>query len=72
MAATGTATARIDGPNVGELDRAEWLMGKLSRAAAVARKCNALVRLDLEDAEELVQLLADSIRTAKQIRDGIK
>lgn len=51
-----------------ELLRAESLMHELGRAAALARHYGAdRVQFDIESAEELVQLLADSLRATKHI-----
>ena len=61
-------THRVDPPNHRELDRAAYLSSELAKAVRVA-KANSLSRvtLDFETAEELCQLLHDSLKTANQL-----
>lgn len=50
-----------------EIQRAEYLVGRLQNAIAIAKAFKtAKASLDLPVVEELVDLLADSIRTAKE------
>lgn len=56
-------------PAENELDRAEYLLGRLSRSVTVARSNNMeRASVDVEEADELCQLLADSLKTAKQMQ----
>lgn len=51
-----------------ELQRAEVLADKLAKSIAIARATyQRRVSLPLEEAEELVQLLEDSLKTAKRM-----
>lgn len=51
-----------------ELKRAEVLSNKLHKAAGTARRFGLRKAiLDVEDAEELVQLLEDSLRSAREL-----
>jgi hypothetical protein len=63
------AKTTVDAPAEDELERAEYLLSELAKAVAVARHVGlerASIRLAV--AEELTQLLADSVKTAKQLR----
>lgn len=61
--------ARLSEPSSNELDRAEYLLERLRKAVGVA-EFHRLSRtfIDTEEARELCQLLADSLKTAKQLR----
>lgn len=50
-----------------ELQRASFLADRLDTGVRVAKKFDLnRVKLEIDEAEELLQLLRDSIRTAKQ------
>ena len=57
---------KVDAPAKDELQVAEELASKL--AVAIRRGTAKQVSLKREDAEQLCQLLHDSIRTAKQLK----
>ena len=60
---------KIDAPADNELNRAESLADCLNSAVKVAHKFHAeRISMRLDEAEELLQLLYDSIKTAKQIK----
>ena len=61
---------RVDRPAKNELERAEALLDALQRAIHIGQKFERRVSLDLDEAEEIAQLLADSTRTAKQLKGG--
>jgi thiamine biosynthesis lipoprotein ApbE len=55
-----------------ELQRAEFLMRRLDNAIRVAKQFNAAkASIPVENAEELVELLADSLRTVRRM-DGLR
>ncbi len=59
----------VDRPAEDELSRAEDLAGRLySRMSLAKHAKNQSVSLDMETAEELCQLLHDSIKTAKWVK----
>ena len=61
---------KVDRPAANELERAEYLLDVLKRSIALGSQFHVRPSLDLDEAEELAQLLADSIRTAKQLKGG--
>jgi hypothetical protein len=59
----------VDEPASDELSRAEYLADYFAKQLALAERFKASkVSLNLDESRELVQLLHDSIRTAKQLR----
>lgn len=66
-----TERARVDAPALDELDRAKELAACLANALQSAEHhSRSWIHLDRERAEELCQLLHDSIRTAEQLKQG--
>lgn len=60
---------RVDGPAGDELLRAKTLLNGLQASIRLAREFKLdRVHLDIPIAEELAQMLADSIKTAEQIK----
>lgn len=60
---------RIDGPNPSELERAEALADYVAKRVSIARAFHLPdVSLGLAEAEELVQMMMDGVRTAKQLK----
>lgn len=61
--------AHLSEPSSNELDRAEYLLDRLKRAVDIA-EFHRLSRtfLNTEEAKELCQLQADSLKTAKQLK----
>ncbi len=69
LTAPGRRAARVDAPARDEMERARELAACLARAIGRAKKfAMDRVSLDVDEAEELCQLLHDSLRTADQIR----
>ncbi len=63
---------KVDRPASDELARAEALADKLARAVELSRyNGREWITLDLNAAEELAQLLFDSLRTAKQLQGQV-
>lgn len=68
MSAPGRRARQVDAPAKDELSRARELAATLASAIGRARHFQEdKVRLGVEEAEELCQLLHDSLRTADQI-----
>jgi hypothetical protein len=68
-ALTTTAPRKIDGPNHNELERMEFVTDALARSVRISKKVGLdRASLDLTTAEELLQLLSDGLRTAKQLK----
>jgi len=69
-----TTTPRpIDGPNYNELTRMEYLADQMAKAVMVAQHYGSdRISFHRDDAEELLQIMNDGLRTAKEIkrRDG--
>lgn len=71
ITAPGRRVSRVDAPARDELQRAKELAASLASAIGRARKFAVdRVSLDVDEAEELCQLLHDSLRTAEQIKSG--
>lgn len=63
------APAKIDGPNHNELERMEEITSRVKRAIDFSRRLKFnKAQLDFETAEELLQMLSDGLRTAKQLQ----
>jgi hypothetical protein len=68
-----TAPRRIDGPNHNELERMEYLADQMAKAVMVARHYGAeRISFNRADAEELLQVMNDGLRTAKQLQQQTK
>ncbi len=68
MTAPGRRSKKVDAPARDELERARELAAALASAIGRAKKFRMdRVSLDVDEAEELCQLLHDSLRTADQI-----
>lgn len=59
---------QVDAPASDEIVRAKELASYLAQRLRMAKKYGGNVSLRPEEAEELCQLLHDSIRTAEQLR----
>lgn len=60
---------RVDGPNPSELERAEFLADYLAKRLSMARTFQLQeVTLAMAEAEELLQMMMDGVRTAKQLK----
>lgn len=58
----------IDAPNAGELEAARRLAGTIRWCVELARKQErSFIQMGIDDAEELCQMLHDSLRTADQL-----
>lgn len=69
----GTNVRRVDGPNYNELERMEEITARVNRAIDFSRRLKLdKAQLDFEVAEELLQMLNDGLRTAKQLQDRAK
>lgn len=65
--------SRIDGPNYNEFERMEELAARFGRAIDFSRRLKfSKAQLDFETAEELLQMLNDGLRTAKQLQEHRK
>lgn len=70
----GTLTRRPDpappkGPNYNEMERAEELRNALARSVAIAERFQLeRATLPIEEARELLQLMSDSLETARRIK----
>lgn len=63
-----TQPPRIDGPAYNEIEKMTEMTAKLRRAIELSRNLKfGEVRMKFADAEELMQSLADGLRTARQL-----
>jgi hypothetical protein len=63
----------VDGPNPGELERMEELAARVKHAIDFSRRLKlSKLQLDFEAAEELLQMMNDGIRTARQLQEQSK